>query len=104
MYSIESSEVPQDITVSALSSSSAIIQWKPPPAEHQNGIVVGYSVRVSSVDTTDEEIEFSVNNSSAIVSDLHPFYSYRFAVAAVTVAVGPFSNPITLQMPEAGIK
>lgn len=101
---LESSEVPQDITVSALSSSNAILQWKPPPAEHQNGIVVSYSVRVSSMDTADEEIEFSVNDTSAVVSALHPFYSYRFAVAAVTVAVGPFSNPVTLQMPESGTK
>ena len=37
-----------------------------------------------------------------VIENLHPLYTYRFSIAAQTVAVGPFSDPIVLQMPEAG--
>ena len=52
---------------------------------------------------TDEDYHLPLTNStSMVIENLHPFYTYRFFVAAQTVAVGPFSNPIALQMPEAG--
>ena len=70
--------------------------------EHQNGIIIGFIVRVSGVNT-EEVIERTVTQFSNEVFELHPFYSYRFSVAAETIAPGPFSNPITLQLPESGI-
>ena len=69
--------------------------------EHQNGIITGYIVRVSGVNS-DEEQELSVTELSIVISRLHPFYSYRFSVAAETIAPGPFNNPLTLKMPESG--
>ena len=87
--------------MSALSPTSVMISWNPPPPEHQNGIIVGYVIRVTGVDAA-ENIELSVNNRNITVPSLHPFYTYRFSVAAVTIAFGPFNNPVTLKMPEAG--
>ena len=42
-------------------------------------------------------------NASATLQDLQPQYTYRFVVAANTVAgLGPFSNQYSLQVPESG--
>ena len=87
--------------MSALSPTNALLSWTPPLREHQNGIIIGYIVRVSGVDS-DEQQELSVTQLSIVISGLHPFYSYRFSVAAETVAAGPFNNPLTLKMPESG--
>ena len=78
------------------------MSWLPPPIEHQNGVIISFIVRVSGVNT-EEVIERTVTQLSNEVSGLHPFYLYRFSVAAETIAPGPFSNPITLQLPESGI-
>ena len=52
---------------------------------------------------TDEDYHLPlINGTSMVIRDLHPFYTYRFSIAAQTVAVGPFSNSTVLQMPEAG--
>lgn len=77
------------------------MSWMPPPLEHQNGIIIGYLVRVTGVDN-EHEVERNVTDLSTIISGLHPFYSYRFSVAAETIAHGPFNNPITLKLPESG--
>ena len=40
--------------------------------------------------------------TSLTVSSLHPFYIYWFSVAAYTVDLGPFTEPLMLQMPQDG--
>ena len=70
--------------------------------EHQNGVIEEYSIQVTGVDTT-EKFELSTNDTNITVFSLHPFYTYKFAVAAHTIALGPFSSPVNLQMPAAGI-
>ena len=77
------------------------MSWFPPLREHQNGIIIRYIVHVSGLNS-EVERELNVVDLSTVISRLHPFYSYQFSVAAETVALGPFSNPITLKMPESG--
>ncbi len=90
-----------NVSVAALSATSARLTWEPPPPEHHNGIIGQYLIRVTGVHTS-EQFELSTENTIVAIGDLHPFYAYKFAVAAQTIAVGPYSNPATLQMPEAG--
>ena len=40
--------------------------------------------------------------SALTISSLHPFYTYTFSVAANTVGLGPFSEPVNQQMPQDG--
>ena len=98
---LEPSDVPRNVSVSILSPTSANMSWLPPSREHWNGIIIHYIVRVSGADSEDK-LELYVVELSLVISDLHPFYSYNFSVAAETVAPGPFNNPITLKMPESG--
>ena len=80
-----------------------MFEWVAPSAEDSNGIVIGYTVRVTGQDSN-ELIELQTNMTSIQVDNLHPFYSYVFTVAARTEAgVGPFSPVIHLQMPSAGM-
>ncbi|KAG8195386.1 hypothetical protein JTE90_001400 [Oedothorax gibbosus] len=39
------SDVPQNVTIEASSSSTVIVRWEPPPKESQNGVIMGYKIR-----------------------------------------------------------
>ena len=84
-----------------------MVSWQPPPFEHRNGIITGYSIRVIQQNTDSEEsIDWPVNNNTdniiMVVNDLHPFYTYGFSVAAyTTVGLGPFSTSVIQKLPES---
>ncbi len=98
----EPSESPSNVTVTAINATSVIASWVPPPPEDRNGIIQGYSIRVVGVHT-DEDFSLTINATEISVGLLHPFYSYKFSVAAITISHGPFSNPFTLMMPPLGL-
>ena len=85
-----------------MDARSVQLSWAPPPPQHWNGIIIGYVIRVIGVHTDEDYHLPLTNGTSMVIRDLHPFYTYRFSIAAQTVATGPFSIPIALQMPEAG--
>jgi receptor-type tyrosine-protein phosphatase Q len=90
------SRPPLEIKGRALTSSSILVQWDPPPVEHQNGEIESYIIlciehntgRTLRLDTT------PITNVT--ISELHPFYSYVCNVSAVTVDSGPFSDTINV--------
>ena len=92
---------PQSPTVLAVNATTAKLTWAPPPPEYQNGRIDQYTVVVTSDDTS-EQLELYTNATSLFITDLHPFYMYRFSIAAFTIARGPFNDDATLRMPEAG--
>lgn len=92
---------PFNASIEAVDETSALMNWTPPPSEHLNGLLRGYLVVVNGLETT-EVLEKETVNTSLLLTDLHPFNTYQFVVAARTVGLGPFSRPLTFQMPEAG--
>ena len=40
--------------------------------------------------------------TSVTVPALHPFYTYTCTIAAVTIGEGPYSEELTITMPEDG--
>ena len=98
---IEPNESPGNVSAIAMNATSVIVTWIPPPPEDRNGIIQSFTIRVVGVHT-DEDFTRSINATEISIKNLHPFYSYKFTVAAVTVSHGPFSNPITLMMPPLG--
>lgn len=40
---------PQDVKVSAINSSTIHVEWKPPKAKDQNGVIRGYHIHVQEV-------------------------------------------------------
>ena len=93
---------PRYVKLVPTDSETLYIQWIPPPLDGQNGNIVYYLVNIS-VSETGNVFELSPENSTVSVTSLHPFYTYRVVVAAVTmVGVGPFSEGSTIHMPEDG--
>ena len=67
--------------------------------ENVNGIVRQYIINVTEV-ITGQDILLQTNGTDVTVDGLHPHYEYSYQVAAETVAVGPWSLPSIIHMPE----
>lgn len=98
----EPSEPPSNIIVTAMNATTVLVTWIPPLPEDRNGIIQSFTIRVVGVHTL-EDFSRSINATEITIGSLHPFYSYRFSVATVTISHGPFSNPIMLMMPPLGM-
>ena len=85
----------------ANSSSTLNLTWFPPPVDKQNGNIINYRIIMTEVETT-INFEFYSNLTYLYLSDLHPYYSYTFTIAAITISEGPFSSDHTVLMPEDG--
>lgn len=95
--------VPENVTVIALNSSTVQVSWDPPLIHTQNGPISGYVLSITGINS-DEEFElYSYQDiNTIIVTNLHPFYTYTYTIAANGTGVGPFSPALSLQMPEEG--
>ena len=104
------SAAPQHISVSASTPRSAVVRWRDPPLDDQNGQIVHYVVRYFPADdrssVREEEVEAAEGQDDVIehvVDQLQPFTTYEFAVAAATAAgQGPFSDHSSVTMPQDG--
>ncbi len=93
---------PEAVSVSATSSDSILLTWAPPDSHHQNGIITGYVINVTTADTG-EPFQVYSGTTSLIQGSLHPFTKYTFVVAAQTsVGTGPFSTTLTAQTHQSG--
>jgi receptor-type tyrosine-protein phosphatase Q len=94
---------PQSPNVTVLSSQSIEINWLPPLLPEQNGVIIGYIIVVTPLNTgISQQLITSVTNT-LLVPNLAPFTTYVCIVAARTaIGRGPFSSVITVQTLEAG--
>ena len=93
---------PQSPAANALSALSIEINWQAPLLPNQNGVITGYVINVTSLDTGLTQQLTSVTTTLTL-STLNPFTNYACIVAARTaVGVGPFSTVINVQTLEAG--
>ena len=77
------------------------INWSQPLPEEQNGIIRSYLVNIT-VSDTGQHIQLTTNNTTITAENLHPFYNYHCSVAAVTIALGPYTEAHVLQTPQDG--
>ena len=94
-------EVPQNVVAVAVNATHVIISWDPPPPEHQNGLIGLYHISITEADTNTQLVHTSVQLST-LVGPIHPYYTYKFSVAAETVEIGPYTSQLSLKMPQAG--
>ena len=95
------SSPPTNIAVDNANSDSFLLSWDPPPVEDINGVIRNYMIRVTEVDT-DRTFYVTTNITLLELNGLHPFYMYTSAVAARTVALGPYSSAISVRLGEEG--
>ena len=99
--SVVPSDVPQNVVAEPLNATHAQLVWDPPPPEHRNGIIELYIITITATDTDEQFQEMSMYNTT-IIGSLHPFYTYKFSIAAQTIEIGPFTSPVIIQMPPSG--
>ena len=101
-YATAPNGAPQNYTGEANSSRSAVLTWEPPLVEDQNGIIIGYVINVTVVETGEIFQLFSTTNTLT-VNTLSPYTTYICIIAARTsIGLGPFSTTFTVQTPEDG--
>ena len=84
------------------SPTSAAFTWKPPLLEEQNGVITGYIIEMTVLETN-ETFQVSTNKTYTLVDFLRPFRTYVFVIAARTaIGVGTFGPQLVLSTPEDG--
>ena len=80
-------------------SNSLTLTWDPPANESQNGVIRQYVMQILEADTGITTTYYS-NITQLTVINLHPHYTYKCSLAAETVAVGPHTTILTVQLDE----
>lgn len=93
--------VPFNFTVTAITSTSLILHWQPPPSEQLNGELTSFTIHVEEINTGMAYIN-TTSSPSIALDFLHPYYIYNISVRAVTVSHGPYSQAITIQTDQDG--
>ena len=93
---------PQTVSGSSVSSTSISLSWLPPASGSQNGIIRRYDIQLVE-NETGNVFNYNTTETSLTISSLHPYYNYQCSVAAYTVGLGPFSDPVVIQTPEDGM-
>ena len=90
------SEAPPGVSVWAVGSTALSVTWSPLQEDSQNGIVLHYSLELTEI-ATGRIITAATNETSVVISSLHPHYEYEVTVAAATIiGTGSFSEGIVV--------
>lgn len=102
IFHIAPSQPPQNFFRQAITSTSVLLSWNPPPFESQNGHIIAYYLNITSLDSGDTVLYNSVA-TSVHISGLIPYTSYTCIVAAMTsVGLGPYTTTISFTTNEDG--
>ena len=97
------SGAPQMLTVVATGVTNISLSWQQPSQEEINGVILGYSVRISRVSST-ETREITTVYTNLTVTSLTPYTLYECLVSAYTaIGTGP-SSAIILARTESTSK
>ena len=93
---------PLSFQATHINSSALRLTWEPPAPEHQNGIIRGYVINATALESGEHFQWRSTNTMSLIVGGLHPYYNYHLLIRAETIGPGPFSHILPILIPEDG--
>ncbi|XP_048041537.1 neogenin 1a isoform X3 [Megalobrama amblycephala] len=93
-YSDVPSAPPQNMTVEVLNSKSIMIRWQPPPADAQNGEIIGYKIRYRKGTRKSEVAEITSGSQLyQLIDGLQRGTEYMLRVSAITVnGTGPATD------------
>jgi hypothetical protein len=95
------SSAPGKFSVAVVNSTSILLSWSELPLPERNGVVQGYTIGLTNV-RNGRYTDYSAVSGPYSIVNLHPDFTYRTKVAAVTVVgAGPFSSQIEVRLPEA---
>lgn len=94
---------PRNLTVTDITPRSMKVQWIPPDVQAHHGIIIQYTVKVTSIPTDEVVLVQDTTDTSLEVSGLEPYSEYLVGVKAATiVGGGPFGEFIGVSTPEDG--
>ena len=56
LFNLVPSEGPRNVEVQVLSSHSVLVTWQPPRLSEQNGVIAGYSVQLTALQSGNIEV------------------------------------------------
>ena len=91
---------PQNLTGTSPTPTHLRLEWIPPPADQQNGVIREYQITFTELETGRM---WNTTTNILVYEErgLHAYYEYQCSVAAVTVGVG-LAQTITVRQPEDG--
>ena len=94
---------PVNLSLHAVTPTTLLISWEPPPLPEQNGEIIEYTYYYSMDGTEGNITEGRTSELEALLEGLQPFRLYFVYVAASTqVGMGPLSAPSLIEMPQDG--
>ena len=91
---------PDNVTALSPSPHSISVEWKPLEQAEWNGILRGYLIQYSIVDSQVNSQQLTSllppNTTSYLLQNLQASTIYHIQVAAVTIDPGPFSSPLLI--------
>ncbi|XP_030621017.1 neogenin 1a [Chanos chanos] len=96
---------PQNLTVEVLNSKSIMVRWQPPPADAQNGEIIGYKVRYRKGTRKSEVTELTSGTQlHQLIEGLQRGTEYTVRVSAITVnGSGPATDWTTAETFESDL-
>ncbi|XP_055631811.1 protein sax-3 isoform X2 [Toxorhynchites rutilus septentrionalis] len=97
---------PINIQTGMLNLTAGWVKWSPPPAEHQNGVLLGYKIQVKSGNSSKTLASMTLNatTTSVMLNNLTTGATYRAQIVAYNrVGAGPYSKPAYLIMDPAHV-
>ena len=96
---------PVMVTRGNVLSRSVALTWVAPRSDRQNGIIRHYNIEAYENNTGNLlTYQTASDQTSFIVSNLHPFYTYTIRLQAVTTGPGPHSVSLTVNTMEDGMR
>ena len=108
LFSTDPAAAPQEVLVSAMSSTELLVEWMEVPAMDENGEITNYEIRYDPLMTFDGHISTNITNTSGpalmvVLMDLQEDVEYSISVRAYTsTGPGPFSDPVSNRTLEDG--
>ena len=94
---------PGNVNSSNITSTSAVVSWSLLPIDQRNGIIIGYTINVTNIQS-EETFQLTVFSTKVTIDMLAPFATYLVIVDAFNnVGSGPYSTPHTFRTKEDGV-
>ena len=102
-FSLSAPSAPPNMAlISSITSNGFTISWNPPGYNDQNGVITYYSISVVEIETG-SIFQYISYTTTVTIQSLHPAYTYQYRIAAYTIRLGPYSDPINITTAEEGI-
>ena len=94
---------PTNLTAIKFDSTSIHLYWSHPPEDTHYGILREYWLNITELESGRRWREVvDAEDTEAILTDLHPYYTYHITIIPVTIEEGDNYTEITIRTAEDG--